>query len=113
MQTSRPVARLDEATDLTAAFVRLALPQPTAGATVFGVAEAARPVFEGMPGLLAKVFTFDEKTGEAVNVYLWESGIAARSFFTEAWLERISRAYGAPPRVSFAKVAGLVDNIGR
>ena len=50
--------------------------------TVLGVAEKAAPSFEGMPGLRSKVFTFDGESGEATNVYVWESEDAARAFFT-------------------------------
>jgi len=42
------------------------------------VAEQAAPAFEGMPGLCSKVFTFDPESGDATNVYVWESEAAAR-----------------------------------
>jgi len=33
-----------------------------------------------MPGLRSKVFTFDPESGEATNVYVWESEAAALRF---------------------------------
>ena len=53
--------------------------------TVLAIAEKAAPSFEGMPGLRSKVFTFDPESGEATNVYVWESEDAARAFFTRSW----------------------------
>ena len=40
-------------------------------------------MFEGMPGLRSKVFTFDKERKRATNFYVWESEDAARSFFSD------------------------------
>ena len=39
-------------------------------------------MFEGMDGLLSKVFTWNEGTGTVINTYVWDSEPAARAFFT-------------------------------
>jgi len=74
------------------------------------VAQNARAVFEGMPGLRFKFFTFDEKEQRAVNFYVWESQGAAEGFFTEELRERVTTLYGVKPTVNFVEIAQIVDN---
>jgi hypothetical protein len=63
-----------------------------------------------MPGLRQKAFTIDEQSRRATNVYLWESEEAARGFFTDQLVERVTGLYGVPPTVSFVDVAELAEN---
>ena len=79
-------------------------------ARVRQVAAEARGMFEGMARLRNKFFTFDEKNHRATNVYVWESEDAARKFFSEQLVERVTGLYGVPPRIEFADVVELVDN---
>ena len=77
---------------------------------VAGIAGEARGRFEGMPGLRQKAFTIDEENRRATNLYLWESEDAARGFFNDALVDRVSELYGVRPTVTFVEVAELVDN---
>ena len=77
---------------------------------VMGIGEKAAPAFEGMPGLRSKVFTFDPESGQATNVYVWESEAAAREFFSPELTERVTGLYGVRPEIRFVEVAALVDN---
>ena len=77
---------------------------------VLGVAEQARSSFEGMPELRLKVFTADEAHRRAVNIYVWDSEGAARSFFTDELAEHVTGLYGVRPRIEFVEIAALVDN---
>ena len=74
------------------------------------VAETARVRFEGMPGLRSKAFTFSSKKRQATNFYVWDSEDAARAFFTEELLQRVSGLYGVRPDVEFVQVVALVEN---
>jgi heme-degrading monooxygenase HmoA len=74
------------------------------------VAENARGMFEGMPGLRQKFFTFDEKQQRAVNFYVWESEDAARKFFSEELRQRVTGLYGVAPTIDFVEMAQVVDN---
>ncbi len=74
------------------------------------IAETARVRFEGMPGLRSKAFTINPGKREATNFYIWDSEDAARAFFTEAILERVTGLYGVRPDVEFVQIATLVDN---
>jgi len=79
-------------------------------ARIEGIAHEARGRFEGLPGLRQKTFTVDEQNRRATNVYLWESEDAARGFFTDELVDRVTGLYGVRPAVSFAEVAEFVDN---
>jgi heme-degrading monooxygenase HmoA len=74
------------------------------------IAETARVRFEGMPGLRSKAFTVNSAKREATNFYVWDSEEAAKAFFTDALLERVTGLYGVRPSVEFAQIAALVEN---
>lgn len=74
------------------------------------IAETARGRFEGMKELRSKAFTFSSGKREATNFYLWDSEDAAKAFFTEQLLERVTGLYGVRPTVEFVQIAALVDN---
>jgi hypothetical protein len=79
-------------------------------AQIAGIAGEARGRFEGLPGLRQKAFTIDEENRRATNVYLWESEDAARGFFNDELVDRVTGLYGVRPKVTFVEVAELVDN---
>jgi hypothetical protein len=79
---------------------------------VVGVADRARAMFEGMPGLCFKFFTFDAKRQEASNFYVWESRKAADDFFTDEMRERVTGLYGVSPQIDFVEIAQFVANPG-
>jgi len=74
------------------------------------VAEHARGMFEGMPGLRSKFFTVDEKQQRAVNFYVWDSDQAAERFFSDELRDRVTGLYGVAPTIDFVDVAQVVDN---
>ena len=74
------------------------------------IAETARARFEGMPGLHSKAFTVNSGKREATNFYVWDSEGAAKAFFTDALLERVTGLYGVRPADEFVQIATLVEN---
>jgi hypothetical protein len=76
-----------------------------------GIAETARTRFEGMQGLRSKAFTFNSAKREAMNFYIWDSEDAAKSFFTDQLIERLTGLYGVRPAVEFVQIATLVENL--
>lgn len=74
------------------------------------IAETARARFEGMKGLRSKVFTFNSEKREAANFYVWDTEDAAKAFFTDQLLERVTGLYGVRPTVEFVQIATLVEN---
>ena len=75
------------------------------------IAETARARFEGMPGLHSKAFTVNSGKHEATNFYVWDSEKAAKAFFTDALLARVTGLYGVRPSVEFVQIAALVENV--
>jgi heme-degrading monooxygenase HmoA len=75
-----------------------------------GIAHEERGHFEGMPQLRQKAFTVDEQNRRATNVYLWESEDAARKFFNDELVDKVTGLYGVRPTVAFAEVAELIAN---
>jgi len=63
-----------------------------------------------MPGLRSKAFTVNSRKREATNFYIWDSEDAAKAFFTDALLERVTSLYGVRPSVEFVRIATLVEN---
>jgi hypothetical protein len=76
------------------------------------VAENARAMFEGMPGLRFKFFTLDEKNQRASNFYVWDSQETAERFFSDELRERVTGLYGVAPTIDFVEIAQIVDNGG-
>jgi heme-degrading monooxygenase HmoA len=74
------------------------------------IAETARARFEGMPGLHSKAFTLNSGKREATNFYVWESEEAAKAFFTDELLDRVTGLYSARPTVEFVQIATVVEN---
>jgi hypothetical protein len=74
------------------------------------IAQSARARFEGMPGLRSKAFTVDTSKREARNFYVWDSEDAAKAFFNDALLERVTGLYGVRPSVEFVEIVELVEN---
>jgi len=76
-----------------------------------GVARDSAHMFEGLPGLRSKMFTLDEQSRRAVNVYVWETQEQATGFFTPELVETATAFYGIPPTsVESFEVVGVVDN---
>ena len=75
------------------------------------IAETARARFEGMPGLRSKAFTLNSGKREATNFYVWESEEAAKAFFTDEFLDRVTGLYSVRPTVEFVRIATLVENL--
>src|SRR5499427_6284089 len=74
------------------------------------IAETARARFEGMPGLRSKAFTISSGKREAVNFYVRDSEAAARAFYTDEMLERVTVLYGVRPSIEFVQISVLVEN---
>ncbi len=77
------------------------------------IAQKARARFEGLPGLRSKLFAVDAGRREARNVYVWDSEEAARAFFSEEMIHRVTGLYGVRPIVEFAEIAEVVENTDR
>jgi hypothetical protein len=95
---------------MIAVLVRFGYESGFSEARVRQVAEAARAKFEGMPELRSKAFTIDPVNREALNFYVWESEEAAKAFFSQQMIDRVTELYGVRPTLQFLDVAVLVEN---
>jgi hypothetical protein len=95
---------------MIAVLVRFRYESGFSEARVRQVAEAARAKFKGMLELRSKAFTIDPVNREALNFYVWESEEAARAFFSQQLIDRVTELYGVRPTVQFVDVAALVEN---
>ena len=80
------------------------------GEKIRTIAETARSRFEKMPGLRSKAFTFNPEAREAIDFDVWDAEEAAKAFFNEELVQRISGLYGVRPSIAFVEIATLVDN---
>ena len=96
---------------MTGVFVTFPLGDTFDERAVRKIAETARAKFEGMPGLHSKAFTLNSERREARNFYVWESEGAARAFFTDELLARVTDLYGVRPDVEFVQIAALAESV--
>ena len=66
--------------------------------------------FQTIPGLIRKQFLFDEKTGTAGGVYLWETREQAETCYKGVWRENFMKSMGAEPNIQFFESLVVVDN---
>ena len=71
--------------------------------------ESSAPTYQKLPGLKRKHYLRAEDGGTAGGVYLWESKAAAEAVYDEAWRERLTERYGAPPTVEYFDSPVTVD----
>src|ERR1700733_7936245 len=106
-----PERRHQQESDMIGVFVTFRYGDNFDERAVRKIAETARGKFEGMPGLRSKAFTFNSGKREATNFYVWESEDAAKAFFTDELLDRVTGLYGVRPGVEFVQIATLVENV--
>src|SRR5580765_1797118 len=113
-ELSRPAAfipTLGRSTPVIGVFVTFRYGDNFDEQAVRKIAETARARFEGMPGLHSKAFTLNSGKREAANFYVWESEEAAKAFFTDELLDRVTGLYSVRPTVEFVRIATLVENL--
>ena len=74
------------------------------------IVESARAKFEGMRAAL-EGFTLNSAKCEAHEFCVWDSEDAAKAFFTEDLLERLTDLYGVRAGLEFVQIATLVENV--
>jgi hypothetical protein len=79
---------------------------------VINVADKARGMFEGIPGVRYKFFTLDEKQRRATNFYVWATREAAEHFFSDELRDQVTGRYGVAPTIDFVEIAQSVHNSG-
>lgn len=66
--------------------------------------------FQAIPGLIRKQFLFDEKSGMAGGVYLWETREQADACYRGVWRENFLKSMGTEPTIQFFESLVVIDN---
>jgi len=72
--------------------------QPLLVAELIAIIEQSAPNYLNVPGLVRKYFGLAKGGDSIVGIYLWADRAAADAFFTPAWVEAVTRRWGAPPQ---------------
>ena len=91
------------------AIVRFPLDPPLPADDVRAMFEASAPSYQDVPGLLRKHYLRAEDGATAGGVYLWKSRAAAEAVYDDAWHERLTDKYGAPPTIEYFESPVTVD----
>jgi hypothetical protein len=92
------------------AIVRFKLPPNVKLASAAELFKGSAPKYRNLEGLVRKYYLFDEKTGAAGGVYLWQSRAAAERVYTPEWRKMIAERYGAEPEITYFETPVIVDN---
>jgi hypothetical protein len=91
------------------AIVRFPLDPPLPPDDVRAMFEKSAPSYQNLPGLLRKHYLRAEDGATAGGVYLWESRAAAEAVYDDAWRQRLTEKYGAPPVIEYFESPVTVD----
>ena len=71
--------------------------------------ESSAPSYQNLPGLVRKHYLRAEDGATGGGVYLWESRAAAEAVYDDAWRQRLTERFGAPPTVEYFESPVTVD----
>ena len=91
------------------AIVRFPLDPQMPADDVRAMFEKSAPTYQQLPGLLRKHYLRAEDGATAGGVYLWESRAAAEAVYDDAWRQRLTEKYGAPPVIEYFESPVTVD----
>ena len=69
-----------------------------------------RIFYEGLPGLILKIYWGAPDAPEAGGIYLWESLEQARATYNEEWQRRAAEAFGVAPEIRYLNVSDTIQN---
>lgn len=69
------------------------------------------PKYQGVPGLLRKVYLLSQDGTTVGGAYLWNSQAEAEAMYTEAWRAFVREKYGTEPTVVYFDSPVVVDNL--
>lgn len=92
------------------AFITFKLSQGTSREDVMKAFRTSVEQLDGHSGLIRKYYLYDEDSGTAGGVYLWESREAADALYTAEWLKMITARYGSEPDIRWFETPVVLDN---
>lgn len=87
------------------------LPKPITRDEARALFLSTAPKYQGMPGLVRKVYVLSEEGHTAGGIYLWTSRAEADAVYTGSWRAFVREKYGTDPTVTYFDSPVVVDNV--
>ena len=91
--------------------INFRLPKPITRDEARRIFLGTAPKYQGVPGLVRKVYVLSEDGNTAGGIYLWNSRAEADAMYTESWNAFVREKYGADPSVTYLDSPVVVDNL--
>ena len=87
------------------------LPKPITREEARAIFLSTAPKYQGVPGLVRKVYVLSEDGSTVGGIYLWSSRGDADAMYTESWRAFVREKYNTEPLVTYFDSPVVVDNV--
>lgn len=87
------------------------LPKPITREEARTIFLSTAPKYQGVPGLVRKVYVLSEERSTVGGIYLWNSRVDADAMYTESWRAFVREKYSTEPLVTYFDSPVVVDNV--
>jgi hypothetical protein len=87
------------------------LPKPITRDEARKIFLSTAPKYQGVPGLVRKVYVISQEGDTVGGIYLWKSRADAAAMYTEGWRAFVRERYGTEPVVTYFDSPVVVDNL--
>lgn len=87
------------------------LPKPITRDEARKICLSTAPKYQGVPGLVRKVYVLSQDGGTAGGLYLWNSRAEADAMYTESWKAFVREKYETEPSVTYFDSHVVVDDL--
>lgn len=87
------------------------LPKPITRDEARRIFLSTAPTYQGVPGLVRKVYVLSPEGDTAGGIYLWKSRADADAMYTDKWRAFVREKYGTEPSVTYLDSPVVVDNV--
>ena len=87
------------------------LPKPITREEARTIFLSTAPKYQGVAGLVRKVYVLSQDGSTAGGIYLWNSRVEADAMYTESWKSFVREKYGTDPSVTYFDSPVVVDNL--
>ncbi|MDB5857060.1 MAG: monooxygenase [Ramlibacter sp.] len=92
-------------------FTTFRLPKPITREEARRIFLSTAPKYQGVPGLVRKVYVLSPEGNTAGGIYLWNSRAEADAMYTESWKAFVREKYGTEPSLTYFDSPVVVDNL--